>query len=250
MNLTHPTSTPRSSLQRWIAEAGGWRVGTLWRAPLGPTQERLLKAPSCLLPEVCIRRQQGEAPAQSFWKVLTAVSQGWDPMQGACVHHAALRVVPIMASGWVSFLLSWSRGPSYNRHGCPGLGCRHTYCFSISGEVQRKVPTSQRKKELPASGSDQVKLTALAGIKCQRVMVSFHFIENRQLFHRETPWRARVHSPGHSAHNQVPGAGGAHHSEHGRCAAASLPPLGSALDKCPSDLSLVLWIQLSVAIMS
>lgn len=105
-----PTSTARSSLQRWIAEAGGWQVGTLWRAPLGPTQERFLKAPSCLLPEVCIRRQQGEAPAQSFWKVLTAVSQGWDPMQGVCVHHAALRVVPIMASGWVSFLLSWSLG--------------------------------------------------------------------------------------------------------------------------------------------
>lgn len=45
----------------------------------------------------------------------------------------------------------------------------------------------------------------------------FCFIENQQLFHRETPWHAGVYSSGHSAHNQVPCAGGTYHSEHGRC---------------------------------
>lgn len=76
---------------------------------------------------------------------------------------------------------------------------------------------SQKKMEPPASISDQIKFTDLARHKTsvQHGFI-FHFIENRQLFHREAARRAGVYSPGHSAHNEVPGAGGAHHSEHGR----------------------------------
>lgn len=44
----------------------------------------------------------------------------------------------------------------------------------------------------------------------------FRFLENRQLCHRQAAWCAGVYSSGHSAYHQVPGAGGAHHSEHGR----------------------------------
>lgn len=43
-----------------------------------------------------------------------------------------------------------------------------------------------------------------------------HCLENRQLFHRAAAWCAGMYPPGHAAHNQVPGAGGAHYSEHRR----------------------------------
>lgn len=115
-------------------------------------------------------------------------------------------------------------------------------------------------------GGPQIKFTDLAGHKTsvQRGFV-FHFIENRQLFHREAARRAGVHSPGHSAHNQVPGAGGAHHSEHGRYSrrlpalpcgtsgvvSVSLPPI-LTVDwiSAPLRLSLILWIQLGSAIIN
>lgn len=88
MNLTsHRDSPGLSAGLAFLKQANGGlvRSGELLSVP---TQERLLKATSWALTEVCIRRQQGavqEAPAQSFWKVPTAVNEGWGlPTQG-CV---------------------------------------------------------------------------------------------------------------------------------------------------------------------
>lgn len=54
-------------------------------------------------------------------------------------------------------------------------------------------------------------------VQCTVGVTSFScFLENWELFHREEVGCSGVHPPGHPAHHQVPGPGGADHSEHRR----------------------------------
>lgn len=92
-----------------------------------------------------------------------------------------------------------------------------------------------------------------------------HCLENRQLFHRAAAWCAGMYPPGHAAHNQVPGAGGAHYSEHRRYSSsprglAHCRLEGRSRSSCPvlavgwrSPLcapSLVLWSHRGSAVIS
>lgn len=66
-------------------------------------------------------------------------------------------------------------------------------------------------------------------------------LENRQFTHCEATWCPGVHPPSHSAHYQVPSAGGAHYSEHGRYFMYSFPemlPVAFLPAPAPSCLAL------------
>lgn len=165
-----------------------------------------------------------------------------------------------MAAPWLvllcSPLLPW--GPLC-RPGCLCFCCLCVYpAFTFLAKQQRKGSHEPKRKEPPASVSSQVKSTDLAGSKTSvwRGFV-FYFIENRQLFHCAAAGRAGVYSSGHSAHHQVPCAGGTHHPEHRRyrrclarrCCAGGLCRPAPCCNHCFGhvplcDLSLVLWMLL------